>query len=149
MEFLLQCTLYPYLHLSVSHFSTCVSVFFKLHHGVQQGVSRVQSRKCSKRWWNVHSCNHAWMCDYLTTVQVNLGPQSLVLCVGAKAHKPSALWSACQLWNLRPLEKPPPDATALAPLGSKKKYLKVNQRGVFFPTYFFCNFNCTLYLSFH
>lgn len=28
---------------------------------------------------------------YLTTMQVNLGSQSVVLCVGAKAHKPSAL----------------------------------------------------------
>lgn len=98
---------------------------------MHQGVSPVQSRKCSKRWWNVHSCNHAWMCVYLTTVQVNLSPQSLVLCIGAKAHKPSALWSACQFWNLRPPEKPPLNATALAPSGFQKKNLKVNQRGFF------------------
>lgn len=107
------------------------TVIFNCITPVMKGVSAAWSRKCSKLWWNVHSCGHAWMCVYLTTVQVNLGPQSLVLCVSAKAHKPCALWSACQLWNPRRRTAFLHKLTAQASPALGRKSLKVNQSRCF------------------
>lgn len=68
------------------------------------------------------------MCVYLTTVQVNLGPQSPVLCVSAKAHKPSDQRASFETWGQRNLlRKLQPSLSC----SLKKKHMKVNWR-VFF-----------------
>lgn len=73
---------------------------------------------------SIHA-GHAWLCVYLTTVQVNLGARSPALCVSAKPHKLCTLWSDCQLWNLRrPEEKPPPKKPRRRPLQLWRKEKK-------------------------